>query len=85
MSIRTFRYVRWDCLPDYLALGWLPVADLGPIHGRWSILSRWRQRAKVDRRPKVAGGLLPLVRMRRGGILVFAAAPLSHDRRKPRP
>jgi len=25
-------------------------------------------------RLKVAGGLLPLVRMRRGGILVFAAA-----------
>jgi hypothetical protein len=41
MSIRTFRYVPWDRLPDYLALGWIPVADLGPTHGRWSILCEW--------------------------------------------
>jgi hypothetical protein len=39
--IRTFRYVLWHRLPDYLALGWLPVADLGPTHGEWSTLCEW--------------------------------------------
>jgi hypothetical protein len=32
-----YRYVVRDVLGDYLALGWLPVADLG----YWSVLVRW--------------------------------------------
>jgi hypothetical protein len=39
--IRTYRYVIWPRLPDYLALGWLPVADLGGYHGQWSYLCEW--------------------------------------------
>jgi len=26
---------------DYLDLGWLFVADLGPTHGAWSVLAIW--------------------------------------------
>jgi hypothetical protein len=26
---------------DYLELGWLFVADLGPTHGTWSVLAVW--------------------------------------------
>lgn len=33
-----FRYVTWERLGDYLAQGWLPVADLGPRHGQWAVL-----------------------------------------------
>jgi hypothetical protein len=32
-----YRYATFDALPDYVALGWLPVAQLGP----WSVLVRW--------------------------------------------
>ncbi len=39
---RTFRYVALDRIPDYLNLGWLWVADLGPVHGEWSALCEWR-------------------------------------------
>jgi hypothetical protein len=33
-----FRYVALECLADFLGRGWLPVADLGPVHGHWSVL-----------------------------------------------
>lgn len=38
--IRTslFRYVRIPLLPEFMARGWMPVADLGPTHGVWSVL-----------------------------------------------
>lgn len=38
--IRTglFRYVRISLLPEFMARGWMPVADLGPVHGAWSVL-----------------------------------------------
>jgi hypothetical protein len=26
---------------DYIALGWLCVAELGPTHGTWSVLAVW--------------------------------------------
>ncbi len=39
--IRTFRYVTWPRLPDYLALGWLPVADLGHPLDQYSLLCEW--------------------------------------------
>ena len=38
---RTFRYVTYDRIPDYLALGWLVVADLGHPHSQWSVLCEW--------------------------------------------
>jgi hypothetical protein len=38
---RTFRFVRWHLLPDYLLLGWLPVADLGPPHSQYVTLCEW--------------------------------------------
>jgi hypothetical protein len=34
-----FRYVTYDRLAEFLSRGWLPVADLGPVHGHWSILA----------------------------------------------
>lgn len=39
---RTFRYIPHDLIPDYLLLGWMIVADLGPIHGCYSVLGEWR-------------------------------------------
>ncbi len=40
--ITWFRYARPDMVPGFLAEGWViePV-NLGPGHGRWSILMRW--------------------------------------------
>jgi hypothetical protein len=37
-----FHIVRWNQLDDFLALGWMMVADLGDVHGRWSCLCEWR-------------------------------------------
>lgn len=41
--IRTgnYRYVPWTQLETALLCGWLPVADLGAVHGYWSVLC-WR-------------------------------------------
>lgn len=39
---RTFRYVMWELVEDYLCLGWMVMADLGPIHGQYSTLMEWR-------------------------------------------
>ena len=33
-----YRYVRHADVADYIAQGWRSVADLGPIHGEWSVL-----------------------------------------------
>lgn len=43
MSVRTglFHYVPYRRLQDFLACGWMVVADLGPIHGQYSVLC-WR-------------------------------------------
>ena len=41
MKNRLFHYVPWLRLNDWLQLGWLPVADLGPTHGEWSVLCEW--------------------------------------------
>ena len=38
----TFHIVSWDRLEDFLAAGWMVVADLGAVHGRWSCLCEWR-------------------------------------------
>ncbi len=42
MQDRIFRYVLWSKFEDYLLLGWLPAADLGPVHGAYSTLMEWR-------------------------------------------
>jgi hypothetical protein len=39
---RTFRYVRHERILDYLNLGWMVVADLGPTHGEWSVFMEFR-------------------------------------------
>ena len=38
--IRTglFRVVRHDDVARRLAMGWMVTADLGPVHGHWSVL-----------------------------------------------
>jgi hypothetical protein len=35
------RYVNYDKRWAYEALGWVFDSELGPTHGRWSILMRW--------------------------------------------
>jgi hypothetical protein len=40
--IRWFRYVSYSSLLVRLVEGWAPVADLGPIHGHWSVLCEWQ-------------------------------------------
>jgi hypothetical protein len=35
------RYVIHERVEDYLRLGWMFVATLGPTHGEWSILMGW--------------------------------------------
>jgi hypothetical protein len=37
----TFRYVLHRKVEEYLKLGWMFVADLGPHHGAYSVLM-WR-------------------------------------------
>ena len=34
-------YALLDDIDDYLALGWLVVAELGPVHGQYSALAVW--------------------------------------------
>jgi hypothetical protein len=34
-------YALLDLAPDYLALGWLIVDELGPVHGCYSALAVW--------------------------------------------
>ena len=36
-----FRYVIHERVSEYLNLGWIVCADLGPVHGQWSVLMRW--------------------------------------------
>ena|GEM_PF-1805579 len=31
-------FVPHDMIPDYEMLGWMRLAQLGPVHGRWSEL-----------------------------------------------
>jgi hypothetical protein len=35
------RYVLHSDIAAYEARGWVYAADLGPTHGRWSVLMRW--------------------------------------------
>lgn len=37
----TFQYVRHAQVEVFLRRGWMIVADLGPVHGTWSVLA-WR-------------------------------------------
>lgn len=41
LRTRWYRMVPHERIPAYLALGWMVVADLGPVHGEWSVLMRW--------------------------------------------
>lgn len=40
--VKTFRYVIYDRVPDYLSLGWMVSNDLGPVHGCYSCLMEWK-------------------------------------------
>jgi hypothetical protein len=40
-TVRTFRYVLHERVADYERLGWLVVAELGPVHGEWSVLAEY--------------------------------------------
>ena len=39
--LRWFRYVRHAERERYEREGWLFADDLGPTHGRWSVLMEW--------------------------------------------
>jgi hypothetical protein len=44
MTSRLFpivKYVRHEHIEDYMRVGWVTVADLGEIHGRWAVLMGW--------------------------------------------
>lgn len=43
-----YRIVRNDSMLLCLAQGWTVAADLGPIHGSWSVLLKWCCGACVD-------------------------------------
>jgi hypothetical protein len=38
---RIFRYVLHERVRDYERLGWMVVAELGPVHGEWSVLAEF--------------------------------------------
>jgi len=37
--VGTYRYIPWTRFEEFMRRGWLPVADLGPVHGEWSFLA----------------------------------------------
>lgn len=37
----TFRYVLHERVRDFIMLGWLECADLGPPHNEYSVLMCW--------------------------------------------
>jgi len=41
MTSGIFRIVRHEYLLARLAQGWRYAADLGPVHGEWSVLMWW--------------------------------------------
>ena len=44
-------YALLDRVPDYLALGWLIVDELGPVHGCYSALAVWLCECRPARLP----------------------------------
>lgn len=44
--ITWLQYVRYADVPAFEAAGWVHCADLGPVHGAWSVLMRWAGRGK---------------------------------------
>lgn len=36
-----YRYVQYADVPKFEAHGWVVCADLGPVHGVWSVLMLW--------------------------------------------
>jgi hypothetical protein len=52
--ISWFRYVRHAEVAAYERQGWIAVADLGPVHGRWSVLMLWTGKDEPDARAGAA-------------------------------
>lgn len=50
--ISFFRYVLYERVEDYFRLGWAFAADLGPVHGQYSVLMAWPCQCKLVE-PKV--------------------------------
>ena len=42
MRATVLAYIKWAHLPEALALGWMPCAELPRHHGHWSLLCEWR-------------------------------------------
>lgn len=41
LRVRHYHYIRRARMEDWLRLGWMIVAELGPVHGEWSVLGWW--------------------------------------------
>lgn len=48
MRPRLFRYCRHEHVEAALRLGWIVSADLGPTHGRWSVLCEYLCNCRPD-------------------------------------
>jgi hypothetical protein len=44
-----FMFVGYRDLLWRLCQGWVPVADLGDTHGRWSVLCQWQGKGDPSR------------------------------------
>ena len=53
--ISWFRFVPHDEMAAYERQGWIAVADLGPVHGRWSVLMLWTGKDEPDAMAEAAG------------------------------
>jgi hypothetical protein len=40
-GISWLRYVRHHLVEDYLQLGWMVIADMGPHGGQYCIIMKW--------------------------------------------
>lgn len=47
MTERTLHYIPHSRLQDWLMLGWIVIADLGPVHGQYSVMGEWLCGCKV--------------------------------------
>jgi hypothetical protein len=46
--------VRHAEVATYERQGWIAVADLGPVHGRWSVLMLWTGKDEPDAKAEAA-------------------------------
>jgi hypothetical protein len=45
-------YARIDRIADYLAMGWVVISELGPVHGCYSALAVWLCECRQAKLPR---------------------------------